>query len=79
MQAHMWDMAKQTKMAAAMCNFDFRIFACFFYRFDGWVSSKDQTKDRSIVFNSVFNCCSQSLATLRYATNNEATKITANV
>ena len=30
---HVWDMAKQTNMAAAVCDFDLRIFACCSYRF----------------------------------------------
>ena len=29
----MWHMAKQTTLAAAVCDFDLRVLACFFYRF----------------------------------------------
>ena len=31
--AHMWDMAKETKMAAAECDFYLCVLACIFYRF----------------------------------------------
>ena len=42
----MWDMATQTKLTATVCNFYLRDFACTSTAFDGWGSSKDQTKDK---------------------------------
>ena len=72
----MWDMATQTKLAATVCDFYLRVFACTSTAFDGWGSSKDQK--RQINCLEVFDCCSQSLATLRYVADNEAAKTTAN-
>ena len=42
----MWDMAKQTKMAAAVYDFDLRVLLVAYTGFDGWGLSEDQTKDK---------------------------------
>ena len=74
--SRMWDMVKQTKMAAAVCNSTFAYLLVPSTGFDGWGSSKDQMKDKRIVFISVFDCCSQTVATLRSVADNEAAKLT---
>ena len=42
----MWDIAKQTKMAAAVRDFYLHVLLLSSTDFDGWGSSKDQTKDK---------------------------------
>ena len=37
---------QQTKMAATVCDFDLRFLLVSSTDFDGWGSSKDQTKDK---------------------------------
>ena len=71
----MWEVDNKTKMAAAVCDFDLHVLLVSSIGFHGWGTSKGQTKDIYIVFNSVLDCCSQSLATSRYVADNEAAKI----
>ena len=54
----MWDMVKQTKMAAAVCDLTFTYLLVSSTGFDGWGSSNER---QIIVFISVFDCCSQTL------------------
>ena len=42
----MWDMAKQTKIAAPVRDFYLCVLLVSSTGFDGWGSSKDQTKDK---------------------------------